>query len=39
MPLALHRPRIHLDAHHPFWLWIAVIAAFLLVALWSTPIG
>lgn len=39
MSLALRRPHIHLDAHDPFWLWVAVIAAFLMVALWSTPLG
>ncbi len=37
--MILHRPHLNLDAHHPFWLWFAVLLAFLLAALWSTPIG
>ncbi len=39
MAIAFHRPQIHLDAHHPFWLWFATILAFILVSLWATPIG
>jgi len=39
MALAFHRKHLALDAHHPLWLWIAVAAAFLLVALWAQPIG
>jgi hypothetical protein len=39
MALACHRPHFHIDVHHPFWLWVAMIVAFLLAALWATPIG
>ncbi len=38
MALALHRSAVHTRSHHRLWLWIAVVIAFLLVALWAQPI-
>jgi len=36
MHLSTHRP--HIDSHHPLWLWLAVMTAFLLAVFWSKPI-
>lgn len=32
----VHKP--HFDAHHPLWLWLTALAAFLLALLWTRPI-
>lgn len=39
MAFAFHHKHLHLDSHHPFWLWMAAVAAFILAVFWARPIG
>jgi len=39
MAIAFQGKHFHLDTHHPFWLWFAMLLAFVLAALWAKPIG
>ena len=39
MAFVIHRKHLHIDSHHPFWLWLAAATAFILAAFWARPIG
>ena len=35
MQITIRKP--HVNVHHPLWLWLTVLAAFLLALLWAKP--
>lgn len=37
VPMALTVHKHHLDTHHPLWVWLAMLAAFLFALLWAQP--
>ncbi len=39
MGIAFHHKHLYAGAHHSFWLILAAVVAFLMAALWATPIG
>ncbi len=39
MGIAFHHKHLYAGAHHSFWLVLAAVLAFLMAALWATPIG
>ena len=39
MVITFHHKHFHIVVHRRFWLIVAAVITFLLVALWSKPIG
>ena len=39
MPFTLDPKHLHVGSHHRFWLILVAIAAFIIAAFWTQPIG